>query len=105
MIFSAIHSITDDIGGVERFEEGDIYLTNDPYANTFHVHDVNAIKPVFLAGELVGSHAFARIAMTVGGRPGPEVFRQLKFSRGAHSSVCQLYRAGKLNEDILRINS
>ena len=29
---SAIHSIIDDIGAVERFEEGDIYLTNDPYA-------------------------------------------------------------------------
>src|SRR5581483_9724123 len=40
-ITSAIHSIVEDIGGFDRFEEGDIYLTNDPYANTFHVHDVN----------------------------------------------------------------
>jgi 5-oxoprolinase (ATP-hydrolysing) len=57
---SAIRSVAEDIGGYDRFAEGDVYLTNDPYANTFHVHDVNAIKPIFLDGRLIG-FACARV--------------------------------------------
>ena len=101
---SAIHSIIDDIGGVERFEEGDIYLTNDPYANTFHVHDVNAIKPVFLAGELVGFSCVRAHWHDIGGASGAGSLQATEvFQEGLILRSVRLYRAGKLNEDILRI--
>ena len=50
---TAVQSIIKDLGGVQVIKDGDVYLTNDPYANTFHVNDVNAIKPVFDNGELI----------------------------------------------------
>jgi N-methylhydantoinase B/oxoprolinase/acetone carboxylase alpha subunit len=37
--------VAEDIGGFDKFEDGDVYLTTDPYAKTFHVHDANSIRP------------------------------------------------------------
>lgn len=51
---TAIRSILEDVGGASHLQDGDVYLTNDPYATTLHVNDVNAVKPVFCNGELVG---------------------------------------------------
>ena len=101
---SAIHSIIDDIGGIERFEDGDIYLTNDPYANTFHVHDVNAIKPVFLAGELIGFSCARAHWHDLGGASGAGSMQATEvFQEGIILRSVRLYRAGELSQDILRI--
>ena len=101
---SAIHSIIDDIGGVERFAEGDIYLTNDPYANTFHVHDVNAIKPIFLAGELIGFSCVRAHWHDLGGASGAGSLQATEvFQEGIILRSVRLYNAGELNVDILRI--
>lgn len=101
---SAIHSIIDDIGGVERFEDGDIYLTNDPYANTFHVHDVNAIKPIFLDKELIGFSCVRAHWHDLGGASGAGSMQATEvFQEGLILRSVRLYRAGELSEDILRI--
>ena len=101
---SAIHSIIDDIGGVERFAEGDIYLTNDPYANTFHVHDVNAIKPIFLAGDLIGFSCARAHWHDLGGASGAGSLQATEvFQEGVILRSVRLYNAGELNVDIMRI--
>lgn len=100
---SAIHSIAEDIGGFDQFSEGDVYLTNDPYANTFHVHDVNALKPVFFEGILVG-FAGARAhwhdiggASAAGSLTATEVFQE-----GIILRSIRFYRQGEPNEDAMR---
>lgn len=101
---SAIHSIIDDIGGIDRFQDGDIYLTNDPYANTFHVHDVNAIKPIFLNEELIGFSCARAHWHDLGGASGAGSLQATEvFQEGVILRSVRLYRAGALNEDILRI--
>lgn len=101
---SAIQSIIDDIGGIGRFEDGDIYLTNDPYANTFHVHDVNLIKPVFMAGALIGFSCARAHWQDLGGASGAGSMQATEvFQEGVILRSVRLYRAGELNEDILRI--
>lgn len=100
---SAIKSIAEDIGGFDRFREGDVYLTNDPYANTFHVHDVNLITPVFYSGALVG-FAGARAhwhdiggASGAGGTNSTEVFQEGMILRSI-----KMHDAGVLDENVLR---
>jgi 5-oxoprolinase (ATP-hydrolysing) len=79
---TAIQSIIKDLGGLEAFREGDLYLTNDPYANTLHVHDVNAIKPVFYKGQVI-AFCGARVhwhdiggAVRAGSMTATEVFQE-----------------------------
>ncbi len=74
------------------------------YANTFHVHDVNAIKPIFYEGGLVG-FSCARAhwhdiggASAAGNLTATEVFQE-----GLILRSIRLYRQGQLNEDVLRI--
>ena len=92
---SAINSIARDIGGFDKFEDGDVYLTNDPYENTFHVHDVNSVRPFFVDGKLAG-FACARAhwhdiggASAAGNLTATEVFQE-----GIVLRSVDLYRRG-----------
>jgi N-methylhydantoinase B len=101
---SAIHSVIDDIGGPNNFKKGDIYLTNDPYANTFHVHDVNAIKPVFFHDELVGFSCARAHWHDIGGGSGAGNVQATEvFQEGLILRSVRLYRAGEIDRDIVRI--
>jgi N-methylhydantoinase B len=101
---SAINSIAQDIGGFDRFEPGDVFLTNDPYVNTFHVHDVNSVTPFFVDGELAG-FACSRAhwhdiggASAAGNMSATEVFQEGIILRSA-----QLYSRGERNASVFRI--
>ncbi|MCZ7571258.1 MAG: hydantoinase B/oxoprolinase family protein [Ardenticatenaceae bacterium] len=101
---SAIHSIAADIGGFERFAEGDIYLTNDPYANTFHIWDVNVIKPVFWEGALVGFAGARAHWQDLGGSSGSGATNSTEvYQEGLILKSIRLYDRGVLNEEVLRI--
>ncbi|MGC1943899.1 MAG: hydantoinase B/oxoprolinase family protein, partial [Candidatus Acidiferrales bacterium] len=39
--------ITEDIGGLDKFRPGDLYMMNDPYAGGTHLLDVTCVVPVF----------------------------------------------------------
>jgi N-methylhydantoinase B len=101
---SAIFSIADDIGGFDKFEDGDVYLTNDPYANTNHVHDVNSVVPFFMDGVLAG-FACARAhwhdiggASAAGNLTATEVFQE-----GIVLRSVDLYRRGVANQAVFRV--
>jgi N-methylhydantoinase B len=101
---SAIQSIAEDIGGFDKFEDGDLYLTNDPYANTFHVHDVNSVRPFFVDGKLAG-FACARAhwhdiggASAAGNLSATEVFQE-----GIILRSVDLYRRGVPNDAVFRV--
>jgi N-methylhydantoinase B len=101
---SAIASVAEDIGGFTQFEDGDLYLTNDPYANTFHVHDVNSIRPFFIEETLAG-FACARAhwhdiggASAAGNLTAVEVFQE-----GIILRSVDLYRRGRPNRAVFRI--
>lgn len=101
---SAIHSIADDIGGMDSFKEGDLYLTNDPYANTFHVHDVNTVKPMFYNGKLIGfSGARAHWHDIGGASAGGNLTATDVFQEGVIYKSIALYRGGVLNTDVMRL--
>ena len=40
--------------GADNIHEGDVYLTNDPWKGTGHLHDCTCVSPAFRDGKLIG---------------------------------------------------
>ena len=54
--------------GVGTMAEGDVYVTNDPWMGTGHLHDVTMVTPSFVGGRLVGFFACTAHVVDIGGR-------------------------------------
>ena len=54
--------------GVETMAEGDVYITNDPWEGTGHLHDITVCTPSFHNGALVGFFACTAHIVDIGGR-------------------------------------
>ncbi|AEM38631.1 5-oxoprolinase (ATP-hydrolyzing) [Pyrolobus fumarii 1A] len=50
------------------FEEGDVFVSNDPYMLGTHLNDVTLVKPVFYSGRLIAWLAVKAHHVDVGGR-------------------------------------
>ncbi len=101
---SAVITIAEEIGGFDRFEPDDIYITNDPYANTLHVNDVNVIKPIFWSGQLVGFACARAHWLDIGGASGSGNLNATEvFQEGLLLPTVRLYNKGELNQEVIRI--
>lgn len=56
-----------EIGGDNIFE-GDVFITNDPWLGTGHLHDFTVVSPSFRAGRLIGFFACTAHVVDIGGR-------------------------------------
>ncbi len=54
--------------GRENMHEGDVYITNDPWEGTGHLHDITVVTPSFHRGVLVGFFACTAHIVDIGGR-------------------------------------
>lgn len=54
--------------GRENIFEGDVYITNDPWEGTGHLHDITMVTPSFFNGSLVGFFACTAHIVDIGGR-------------------------------------
>lgn len=88
---------------VEKWEEGDVVITNDPYCGGQHIPDILAFRPVFVDGvrvAIVGTlcHHLDMGGMAAGSyaAAATEVFQE-----GLRIPPLKLVKAGVLNEDIL----
>jgi N-methylhydantoinase B len=83
-------------------QEGDHYITNDPWLTCGHLHDLTVVSPTFLDGKPVGLFACTVHVVDIGGLGmGPDG-RQV-FEEGLALPIMPLARAGGMNEDLLRI--
>ena len=48
--------------------EGDVYITNDPWKGTGHLHDITMVTPVFRGGLHIGYFACTAHVVDIGGR-------------------------------------
>ena len=48
--------------------DGDIYITNDPWEGTGHLHDITVVTPSFYKNELIGFFACTAHIVDIGGR-------------------------------------
>jgi len=89
-------------------EEGDIFLTNDPYSVNgaiSHANDWLMLMPVYRAGRLIAWAAMFGHMTDVGGKvPGslPTDARSI-FEEGVTTPPVKIYDKGKLNESVLKI--
>ncbi|MEO1316157.1 MAG: hydantoinase B/oxoprolinase family protein [Pseudomonadota bacterium] len=54
--------------GAERTFAGDVFVTNDPWLGTGHLHDITVVTPVFRAGRHIGYFACTAHVVDIGGR-------------------------------------
>ncbi|HEY9513866.1 MAG TPA: hydantoinase B/oxoprolinase family protein, partial [Rhodanobacter sp.] len=89
-------------------EEGDVFLTNDPYmcnGAVSHLPDWLVLLPIFKDGRLINYAAMFGHMTDVGGKvPGslPTDARTI-WEEGVRIPPVKLYRAGKLNSDLLDV--
>ncbi len=54
--------------GRDNILEGDVYITNDPWEGTGHLHDITVVSPSFMHGYLVGFFGCTAHIVDIGGR-------------------------------------
>lgn len=92
---------------IDRYDEGDICITNDAYAGNVATHspDIHIWKPVFYAGEIV-CFVVGHIHNTdIGGAVPASLSRSLTdiVQEGIRIPPLKMVRNGALNEDVARI--
>lgn len=69
-----VNAMADAVGhfirriGRDNIFEGDVYITNDPWEGTGHLHDITVVTPSFNQGTLVGFFACTAHVVDIGGR-------------------------------------
>ncbi len=98
---AAVPHFINDIGP-ERIYPGDIYLTNDPWKGTGHLHDITVTTPVFVKDELIGFFAATAHVVDIGGRGyGPEASEV--YEEGLRIPIMKWADRGELNHDLVNI--
>ncbi len=120
---AAVSHFINDIGP-ERIYPGDVYLTNDPWKGTGHLHDITVTTPVFRAAlpadiqgtgsprsstgsvednmELIGFFASTAHVVDIGGRGyGPDG-REI-YEEGIRIPIMKWVERGELNRDLINV--
>ena len=82
--------------------EGDVYLTNDPWEGTGHLHDITVVTPVFHAGNLVGFFACTAHVTDIGGR-GFGADANSVYEEGLYIPIMRLIDRGQIDRTLLAL--
>ncbi|MHA6692492.1 hydantoinase B/oxoprolinase family protein [Devosia sp. A449] len=84
----------------ETMQDGDVYITNDPWLGTGHTNDFCITTPVFRAGKLVGLFACNCHLMDIGGVLGPTSSTDF-YMEGLIIPILKLVEAGMVNQTLM----
>jgi N-methylhydantoinase B len=88
--------------GRENICNGDIYITNDPWEGTGHLHDITMVTPTFHGGALVGFFACTAHIVDIGGR-GFGADAQSVYEEGLYIPIMKFADKGRVDETLTRI--
>jgi len=88
--------------GRQNILEGDIYITNNPWEGTGHLHDFTMVTPSFHSGDLVGFFACTAHVVDVGGR-GFGADAASVYEEGIHIPIMKFAAAGAVDQTLLHI--
>ena len=88
--------------GRESIAEGDVYITNNPWKGTGHLHDITIVSPSFHRGRLVGFFACTAHVVDVGGR-GFGADGHSVYEEGLHIPIMRFVDRGTVNETLVAI--
>ena len=88
--------------GRQNMFPGDVYITNDPWEGTGHLHDITMVTPAFRGGALVGFFAATAHVVDVGGR-GFGADAESVYEEGLYIPVMKFAERGAVDQTLLRI--
>ncbi len=88
--------------GRQNMFEGDVYITNDPWEGTGHLHDITMVTPSFHKGELVGFFACTAHIVDIGGR-GFGADAQSVYEEGLYIPIMKFADRGNVDETLVRL--
>jgi N-methylhydantoinase B len=88
--------------GAENIFEGDVYITNDPWEGTGHLHDITVVTPSFFQSKLVGFFACTAHIVDIGGR-GFGADANSVYEEGLYIPIMKLSERGKLDSTLIKI--
>ncbi len=88
--------------GRQNILEGDVYITNDPWEGTGHLHDITMVTPSFLEGRLVGFFACTAHVVDIGGR-GFGADAASVYEEGLYLPIMKFIAGGEVDETMVRI--
>lgn len=88
--------------GKDNIHPGDVYITNDPWKGTGHLHDFTVVSPAFHGENLVGFFACTAHVVDVGGRGfGPDANEV--YEEGIFIPIMKFAERGAVNADLIEI--
>ncbi len=100
MAESVLHFVQ-EIGRDNVFE-GDVYITNDPWQGTGHLHDITVVSPAFHKGAHVGFFACTAHVVDIGGRGfGPDANEV--YEEGLLLPIMKLAERGKVSDVLIKL--
>jgi len=103
-----VNAMADAVGhfirriGHENIFEGDVYITNDPWEGTGHLHDITVVSPSFYQDELVGFFACTAHVVDIGGR-GFSADAESIYEEGLYIPIMKLAERGEVNQVLINI--
>ncbi|EKF40751.1 5-oxoprolinase [Nitratireductor indicus C115] len=93
-----------DLYPAETIRPGDVFITNDPWKGSGHVHDITTVTPLFHKGKLVGFAAVVSHLPDIGGRLRSNSSREI-YEEGLQIPMMKLLDAGEPNQVLIDIIS
>lgn len=88
--------------GPDNILEGDVYITNDPWEGTGHLHDITMVTPSFYRGKLVGFFACTAHVVDVGGR-GFGADAASVYEEGIYLPIMKFIAQGTVDETLVKL--
>ncbi len=88
--------------GATTMRDGDVYLTNDPWKGTGHLHDITVVTPTFHNGTLVGFFGCTAHVVDIGGR-GFGADGNSIFEEGLQIPIMRFANAGSVDQTLIRL--
>ena len=88
--------------GRENIADGDVYITNDPWEGTGHLHDITMVTPSFYKGQLVGFFACTAHIVDIGGR-GFGADAQSVYEEGLYIPIMKFANEGVVDKTLVSI--
>ncbi|MBI1417652.1 MAG: hydantoinase B/oxoprolinase family protein [Limimaricola sp.] len=88
--------------GAETMAEGDVYITNDPWMGTGHLHDITVVTPAFHEGRHVGFFGCTAHVVDIGGR-GFGADGNSIYEEGLQIPIMRLADKGKVDDTLIRL--
>ena len=85
---------------IKKMKEGDVFLANDPWKGTGHLHDIVVVTPTFKNGRVVALFACTTHVVDIGGIGMAPDGKQI-YHEGLYIPLMYLFKAGQLNETLI----